>query len=41
MDEPVNAIASRLGVQPEQVLLAWAKSKGTVVVTYATSTPNL
>ena len=34
VDKPVNDIASRLQVKPEQVLLAWAKSKGVVVVTY-------
>ncbi|KAI0795050.1 Aldo/keto reductase [Abortiporus biennis] len=33
VDQPVNTIASRLNVKPEQVLLAWAKFKGVVVVT--------
>ncbi|KAI0360738.1 Aldo/keto reductase [Trametes cingulata] len=33
VDKPVNTIAERLKVHPEQVLLAWAKSKGVVVVT--------
>ncbi len=27
-DKPMNAIADRLGVKPEQVLLAWSKAKG-------------
>lgn len=34
MDKPLKEIASRLNAEPEQVLLAWAKSKGVVVVTY-------
>jgi hypothetical protein len=34
VDIPVNAIARRLRVAPEQVLLAWTKAKGAVVVTY-------
>jgi diketogulonate reductase-like aldo/keto reductase len=29
----VNSIAARLGVTPDQVLLAWTKAKGAVVVT--------
>ena len=33
VDKPVQAIADRLSAKPEQVLLAWAKSKGVVVVT--------
>ena len=36
VDAPVNAIAKRLNAKPEQVLLAWAKSKGVVVVTSST-----
>lgn len=27
VDKPVNAIAKRLNVKPEQVLLAWSKAK--------------
>ena len=27
VDEPVNKIAQRFGVKPEQVLLAWSKAK--------------
>jgi hypothetical protein len=37
VDAPVNKIAKRENVKPEQVLLAWAKSKGAVVVTYVCS----
>jgi len=33
VDRPVNAIAKRLDATPDQVLLAWAKAKGVVVVT--------
>jgi diketogulonate reductase-like aldo/keto reductase len=40
----VGAIAEREDVAPEQVLIAWAKAKGAVVVTYAsksaTSAPS-
>ncbi|KAH9945543.1 Aldo/keto reductase [Amylocystis lapponica] len=36
VDAPVEAISERLGAKPEQVLLAWAKAKGTVVVTSST-----
>ena len=34
VDGPVNDISTKLNVKPEQVLLAWAKAKGAVVVTY-------
>lgn len=34
-DKPLKEIAARLNAEPEQVLLAWAKLKGVVVVTYA------
>lgn len=34
MDKPLKEIAARLNAEPEQVLLAWAKLKGVVVVTY-------
>lgn len=37
MDAPVKTIADRLEVTPDQVLLAWVKAKGAVVVTYVTS----
>ncbi len=33
VDKPVNEIAKRLGCTPEQALMAWAKSKGIVVIT--------
>lgn len=41
VDTPVNDIAKRNDVEPEQVLLAWAKAKGTVVVTYVINEPSL
>ncbi|KAI0330641.1 Aldo/keto reductase [Cubamyces sp. BRFM 1775] len=41
VDKPVNDIAGRLNVKPEQVLLAWAKSKGVVVVTSSTKEERL
>ncbi|TYJ54510.1 hypothetical protein B9479_004834 [Cryptococcus floricola] len=33
VDKPVEEIAKRLGKTPEQVLLAWSKAKGVVIVT--------
>ncbi|WWC97436.1 hypothetical protein V866_004316 [Kwoniella sp. B9012] len=33
VDKPVNDIAKRLNVKPEQVLLAWSKAKDAVIVT--------
>ena len=36
VDKPVNEIARRLNATADQVLLAWAKAKGAVVVTYGT-----
>ncbi|WWC67196.1 uncharacterized protein I206_101103 [Kwoniella pini CBS 10737] len=33
VDKPVNAIAKRLNVKPEQVLLAWSHAKDAVIVT--------
>ncbi|KAI0646243.1 Aldo/keto reductase [Trametes meyenii] len=41
VDKPLNAIASRLNAKPEQVLLAWAKAKGVVVVTSSTKKERL
>ncbi|PCH38897.1 Aldo/keto reductase [Wolfiporia cocos MD-104 SS10] len=41
VDAPVQSIATRLKVQPEQVLLAWAKAKGVVVVTSSTKKDRL
>jgi diketogulonate reductase-like aldo/keto reductase len=34
VDKPVNEIAQRLNATADQVLLAWVKAKGAVVVTY-------
>lgn len=36
VDKPLKAISARLNAKPEQILLAWAKSKGVVVVTSST-----
>ena len=33
LDKPLKAIAARLGATEDQVLFAWAKAKGAVVVT--------
>ncbi|KAG6863825.1 hypothetical protein C0991_002858, partial [Blastosporella zonata] len=33
VDTPINAAAKRLGVTSNQVLFAWAKAKGAVIVT--------
>ena len=33
VDKPVGEIAGKLGVSMDQVLLAWAKAKGSVPVT--------
>ncbi|TCD68124.1 hypothetical protein EIP91_011489 [Steccherinum ochraceum] len=41
VDAPVNDISTRLDVKPEQVLLAWAKAKGAVVVTSSTKKERL
>ncbi|CCM00870.1 uncharacterized protein FIBRA_02916 [Fibroporia radiculosa] len=41
VDKPLQKIASRLNSQPEQVLLAWAKSKGVVAVTASTKKERL
>ena len=41
VDKTATKIADRLGVKPEQVLLAWAKSKGVVVVTSSTKKERL
>lgn len=34
VDKPVKAAGKRLGATDDQVLLAWAKVKGAVVLTY-------
>ena len=36
LDKPLNEISARLNAKPEQVLLAWARSKNIVVVTSST-----
>ena len=33
LDKPVNAIAKRLNIKPEEVHLAWVKSKGAIALT--------
>ena len=33
VDKPVNEAAKRRGVQPSQILLAWVRAKGAVIVT--------
>ncbi|EPS94973.1 hypothetical protein FOMPIDRAFT_1133350 [Fomitopsis schrenkii] len=41
VDKPLKEIAARLNAEPEQVLLAWAKLKGVVVVTASTRKERL
>jgi diketogulonate reductase-like aldo/keto reductase len=41
VDKPVSAIALRLGATPDQVLLAWAKAKGALVVTSSSKKTRL
>ncbi|KAF8628633.1 hypothetical protein AX15_003768 [Amanita polypyramis BW_CC] len=41
VDEPVNAAAMRRGVHPSQILLAWVRAKGAVVVTTSTKKQHL
>ncbi|KAF9067937.1 Aldo/keto reductase [Rhodocollybia butyracea] len=41
VDRPVNEISERLNVAPEQVLLAWVKSKGAVAVTTSSKQDRL
>ncbi|EIM83762.1 Aldo/keto reductase [Stereum hirsutum FP-91666 SS1] len=41
VDKPVNDIAARLETTPEQVLLAWVKAKGAVVVTTSSKKERL
>ncbi|KAF7304457.1 Aldo-keto reductase [Mycena chlorophos] len=41
VDVPVKAIAARLGVTDDQVLLAWTKAKGAVVVTTSSKKERL
>ncbi|KAF8194448.1 NADP-dependent oxidoreductase domain-containing protein [Mycena galopus ATCC 62051] len=41
VDEPVGAIADRLSVSADQVLLAWTKAKGAVVITTSSKKERL
>ncbi|KJA14207.1 hypothetical protein HYPSUDRAFT_460251 [Hypholoma sublateritium FD-334 SS-4] len=41
VDKPVKAAANRLGVTDDQVLLAWAKAKGAVVLTSSSKKSRL
>ncbi|KAJ7119706.1 hypothetical protein C8R44DRAFT_737479 [Mycena epipterygia] len=41
LDVPVSAIAERFGVSMDQVLLAWAKAKGAIVVTTSSKKERL
>jgi len=41
VDAPVNAAAKRLGITPTQVILAWAKAKGVVIVTTSSKKERL
>ncbi|KAK2465402.1 hypothetical protein APHAL10511_002756 [Amanita phalloides] len=41
VDVPVNAAAKKRGVQPSQILLAWVKAKGAVIVTTSTKRQHL
>ncbi|KIY46754.1 Aldo/keto reductase [Fistulina hepatica ATCC 64428] len=41
VDAPVAAAATRLGISPAQVLLAWARSKGIVIVTTSSKKEHL
>ncbi|KAI0821089.1 Aldo/keto reductase [Irpex lacteus] len=41
LDTPLKEISARHGVAPEQVLLAWARAKGTVVVTSSSKKERL
>ncbi|KAF5376476.1 hypothetical protein D9615_008620 [Tricholomella constricta] len=41
VDTPVDAAARRLGITPTQVILAWAKAKGVVIVTTSSSKQHL
>jgi len=41
LDAPLNRIANRLDATPDQVLLAWVKAKGAVVVTTSSKKSRL
>ncbi|KAG6816538.1 hypothetical protein H0H87_005315 [Tephrocybe sp. NHM501043] len=41
VEEPVNAAAKRLGITPNQVIFAWVKAKGVVIVTTSSKKSRL
>ncbi|KIR62580.1 oxidoreductase [Cryptococcus bacillisporus CA1873] len=41
VDQPVNQIAKRLSIKPEQVLLAWSRAKGAIPVTTSSKKARL
>ncbi|KAG6864723.1 hypothetical protein C0991_007641 [Blastosporella zonata] len=41
LDKPLNEIATRLNAAPDQVILAWVKAKGAVVVTTSSKKSRL
>ncbi|KAF8625998.1 hypothetical protein AX17_006721 [Amanita inopinata Kibby_2008] len=41
VDKPVSEAAKRRGVQPSQILLAWVRAKGAIIVTTSTSKQHL
>ncbi|KAG6846219.1 hypothetical protein H0H93_015360, partial [Arthromyces matolae] len=41
LDKPLNEIAERLGATPDQVIFAWVKAKGAVVVTTSSKKSRL
>jgi len=41
VDAPINTAAKRLGITPTQVLLAWVKAKGVVIVTTSSKKERL
>ncbi|OJA08448.1 hypothetical protein AZE42_05048 [Rhizopogon vesiculosus] len=41
LDKPLNDLAAKFGATPEQVLLAWTKAKGAVVVTTSSKKTRL
>ncbi|KAG2119316.1 NADP-dependent oxidoreductase domain-containing protein [Suillus clintonianus] len=41
LDKPLNEIAAKFGVTPEQILMAWTKAKGAVVVTTSSKKARL
>ncbi|KAF8915712.1 NADP-dependent oxidoreductase domain-containing protein [Mucidula mucida] len=41
VDEPVNKLAKKYSVTPDQILLAWTKSKGAVVITTSSKKERL